>query len=239
MVRTTRVAVVDDDDASCRRMVDYLNRYEQENGETFTVTVFTDGEAFIGGYAPVYDILLLDIQMQPVDGVQLAHRVRERDRSVVIVFITSAPQYAIKGYEVGALSYLLKPLPWFAFSQELKRCIDQVRRQVDESMIVADSGATRRVDLKDMVYVESVRHSSVMHTLEGQVTLSSPLKDLESRLEGRNFYRSNSCYLVNLAHVVGVEGQDCLMSTGERLRISRPRKKAFLTALAAFVGGQR
>lgn len=63
-----------------------------------------------------------------MDGMAAARRIRERDDKVVIVFITAAPQYAISGYEVRALSYLLKPLPWFAFSQELKKSIDMVRR---------------------------------------------------------------------------------------------------------------
>ena len=118
-----RIAVVDDDSISCRTMVNYLSRYRKERHEELSVSVFTDGKAFADGYRPVYDILLLDIQMTPIDGIEVARRVRARDESVVIVFITSAPQYAINGYEVGALSYLLKPLPWFAFSQELDRSI--------------------------------------------------------------------------------------------------------------------
>ena len=73
---------------------------------------------------PRLDILLLDIEMSEMDGMAAARRIRERDDKVVIVFITAAPQYAISGYEVRALSYLLKPLPWFAFfagAQEIDR----------------------------------------------------------------------------------------------------------------------
>lgn len=87
-------------------------------------------------YSPVYDILLLDIEMKEMDGMEAARRIRERDDKVVIIFITAAPQYAISGYEVRALSYLLKPLPWFAFSQELKKSIDMVRRNDDDSMLM-------------------------------------------------------------------------------------------------------
>ena len=127
-MRNIRIGVVEDDPASCQLVLDYLNRYQQENGEQFTVSVFDDGARIVEKYAPVYDILLLDIEMKEMDGMAAARRIRERDDNVVIIFITAAPQYAISGYEVRALSYLLKPLPWFAFSQELKKSIDMVRR---------------------------------------------------------------------------------------------------------------
>ncbi|WP_390134103.1 LytR/AlgR family response regulator transcription factor [Bifidobacterium apicola] len=233
-----RIAVVDDDSISCRTMVNYLSRYRKERQEELAVSVFTDGKAFVDGYRPVYDILLLDIQMTPMDGIEVAHRVRARDESVVIVFITSAPQYAINGYEVGALSYLLKPLPWFAFSQELDRSIAQVRGRVDLSILIAEGARSTRIPLKDIVFIESVRHSSVIHTLDSSLTTNSTLKSLEGKLDQRGFFRSNSCYLVNLAHVTGMEDQDCIMSTGQRLRVSRPRKKSFMTALTAYVAGR-
>ena len=100
-----RIAVVDDDSISCRSMVNYLNRYRKERQEELAVSVFTDGKAFADGYRPVYDILLLDIQMTPMDGIEVARRVRAHDESVVIVFITSAPQYAINGDVSDLLAY--------------------------------------------------------------------------------------------------------------------------------------
>ena len=143
-MRNIRIGVVEDDPASCQLVLDYLNRYQQENGEQFTVSVFDDGARIVEKYTPVYDILLLDIEMSEMDGMAAARRIRERDDKVVIVFITAAPQYAISGYEVRALSYLLKPLPWFAFSQELKKSIDMVRRNGDDSMLIETGNGDRR-----------------------------------------------------------------------------------------------
>lgn len=238
-MRPIRIGVVEDDPASCQLVVDYLNRYQSEHGEEFVVSVFDDGATLVDHYAPIYDILLLDIEMKRMDGMEAARRVRERDDSVVIVFITAAPQYAISGYEVRALSYLLKPVPWFAFSQEMKRSIDAVRRNTDESLLVETGSKQLRVELAEIVYIESIRHTIVIHTLGGKLSITGTLKELEARLAGSDFFRSNSCYLVNLRYVVAVEDQDCVLSTGERLRISRPRKKAFLAALADYMGGSR
>ncbi len=100
-MRNIRIGVVEDDPASCQLVLDYLNRYQQENDEQFTVSVFDDGARIVEKYTPVYDILLLDIEMSEMDGMAAARRIRERDDKVVIVFITAAPQYAISGYEVA------------------------------------------------------------------------------------------------------------------------------------------
>lgn len=147
IVRNIRIGVVEDDPASCQLVLDYLNRYQSETGEQFTVSVFDDGARIVEKYSPVYDILLLDIEMKEMDGMEAARRIRERDDKVVIIFITAAPQYAISGYEVRALSYLLKPLPWFAFSQELKKSIDMVRRNDDDSMLIDTGKGQMRLNL--------------------------------------------------------------------------------------------
>lgn len=236
-MRNIRIGVVEDDPASCQLVLDYLNRYQKENDEQFTVSVFDDGARIVEKYSPVYDILLLDIEMKEMDGMEAARRIRERDDKVVIIFITAAPQYAISGYEVRALSYLLKPLPWFAFSQELKKSIDTVRSNVDDSMLIDTGKGQMRLDLADILYLESIRHTIVIHTLDGKLSINGTLKDMEAKLADYHFFRSNSCYLVNLRHVTGMADQDCIMSNGERLRVSRPRKKAFLTALTDYMGG--
>lgn len=236
-MRNIRIGVVEDEPAACQKVLDYLNRYQAENGENFTVSVFDDGAKIVEGYRPIYDILLLDIEMKQMDGMEAARRIRKIDSSVVIVFITNASQYAINGYEVQALSYLLKPVPYFAFSQEIKRSIETVRREADDSMLFEAGSQRTRVELKSIVYIESIRHTIIIHTLDGTLSISSTLKELEAQLADHDFFRSNSCYLVNLRHVTGIEDQDCIMSNGERLRVSRPRKKAFVAALAGYISG--
>lgn len=236
-MRTIRIGIVEDDPASAQLIVDYLKRYQSEFNQEFTVSLFDDGETLVERYKPTYDILLMDIEMARMNGLQAAKKIRERDDSVVIVFITAAPQYAISGYEVQALSYVLKPVPWFAFSQELKRSIDAVRRRNDDSMLVETGTNQMRVLLSDILYIESIRHTIIIHTFDGKLSITGTLKELETRLAEHDFFRSNSCYLVNLRHVTGVRDQDSVMSNGELLRISRPRKKAFMQALADYMAG--
>ena len=143
-----RIAVVEDEAVSRQLLADYLARYSEENGVSFEVTYFEDGGAIIGDYKPVYDIILMDIQMTHVDGMTAARAIREVDQEVVLVFITSAAQFAIHGYQVGALSYLMKPLPWFAFSQELSRCLEAVAKRRGASMTPPSASSNWRCSVR-------------------------------------------------------------------------------------------
>lgn len=112
----TRIAIVEDEAAVREQLAGYVQRYTRQYGTQFEVTMFTDGVEILEDYRPVYDIIFLDVEMQHLDGMETARRIRELDSDVLLIFITNMAQYAIKGYAVGALDYVLKPVPYFAFS---------------------------------------------------------------------------------------------------------------------------
>ena len=94
-----------------------------ENGVSIELNIFTDGKQIVFDYEPVYDIILMDIEMPGLDGMSAAEKIRETDRDVIIIFITNMAQYAIKGYQVRARSYILKPVNYYSFEMELKEAI--------------------------------------------------------------------------------------------------------------------
>ncbi len=233
-----RIGIVEDDPLSVDLIKEYLSRYGKEHNEEFRIDVFTDGNQIVSTYRPIYDILFLDIQMEKMDGIETARHIREVDGSTIIIFITSTPQYAINGYQVGALSYLLKPLPWFAFSQEMDRSMQMLKTKL-ETTVLFDVGSSKyRLAMKDILYIESIKHNIIVHIANGEtLQINSSLKVLEELLEPHGFFRSNSCYLVNMDHVIALEGQDSVMSNNEKLRVSRPRKNAFMAALTDYIAG--
>ncbi|MDR1387006.1 MAG: LytTR family DNA-binding domain-containing protein [Propionibacteriaceae bacterium] len=234
-----RIGVVEDDPASRRLLVDYVARYEAEHGLACQVTCFNDGRGLLDGLGLGFDLLLLDIQMPGLDGFTAAERVRQVDRDVVIVFITNTPRYALHGYEVDALSYLLKPVPYFALARELTRSLERMARRADDYIVISAGPDLVRLATRDIVYLESVKHRLIVHTLERQHSTVGPLKAMEATLAERGFFRSNSCYLVNLRHVTAVQQSSCVMTTGQSLVVSRPRKKDFLIALTDYLGAGR
>jgi DNA-binding LytR/AlgR family response regulator len=234
-----RIAVVEDDERNRAVLVDHLRRYEAEHGLSFDVSTFADGRDILAKYRPIYDIVLLDIQMEHVDGMTTAKRIRDVDQDVVLVFITNSPQYAIGGYQVAALSYLLKPVPYVALSEELDRCLEQVGKRERGFVLLSSGTEQHRVNVADIVFIESIKHRIVVHSTQREYSLVGSLTAMEEELAEKDFFRSNNCYLVNLRHVTGVQQSSCVLSGGHDLQISRPRKKAFLAALSDYLGGSR
>lgn len=235
---TLSIAIVEDDDRDRERLRTMLRTYETDNGLTIRLSEFEDGAAIIEGYQPQYDIIFLDIQMAGIDGMRAAAEIRKVDTSVILIFVTKTAQYAVNGYAVQALSYLLKPVSMFAVTSEMDRSIAQLGRVEQTSILVGPRSAPRRVDISDIVYIESSRHQIWVHTVNGPQTFSATLQEFDDLLSPRSFYRSHSSYLVNLKHVVQVDGDDCVMSNGDSIRISRSRKKGLLEGLTNYIGGQ-
>ena len=200
-------------------------------------TVSADGMELLDDYRPVYDILFLDVEMKHLDGMETARRVRELDKDVIIVFITNMAQYAIGGYAVGALDYVLKPAPYFAFSQQLRKAEEQLRRRARHYLALPVEGGMRRLDSSLIYYLESEGHRVHFYTEEGDFVAAGTLKAFEEKLAERPFARCNSGYLVNLAQVKSVQ-QGMVQVGPYELQVSRPRRKAFLAALADHIGGE-
>ena len=232
-----RIAMVEDEAAVREQLQGYIQRYTRQYGTEFAVTEFSDGVEILDAYRPVYDIVLLDVEMKHLDGMETARRIRELDRDVVLLFITNMAQYAIKGYAVGALDYVLKPVPYFAFSQQLQKAEEKLRRRARHYLAVPVEGGLRRLDTAQIYYMESEGHRVHFYTEEGEFLVPGALKTFEEKLADLPFARCNSGYLVNLAQVKSV--QQGLAQVGPyELQVSRPKRKSFLAALADYIGGE-
>ena len=236
-LRMTRIAIVEDEAAVREQLAGYVQRYTRQYGIQFEVTMFTDGVEILEDYRPVYDIIFLDVEMQHLDGMETARRIRELDSDVLLIFITNMAQYAIKGYAVGALDYVLKPVPYFAFSQQLQKAVNQLAKRTRHYLAVPVDGGMRRLDAATIYYIESEGHRVHFYTEDGDFSAPGALKALEEKLTGRLFARCNSGYLVNLAQVSGVQ-QNTVQVGPHELQISRPKRRAFLAALADYIGGE-
>lgn len=111
------IAIVEDEESYVRQLLEYIERFQQEHFQEIKTSIFRDGDEILEKYSADYDIILMDIQMQFVDGMTAAEKIREMDKSVILMFITNMTSYAVKGYEVDALDYMVKPVEYFSFSQ--------------------------------------------------------------------------------------------------------------------------
>lgn len=230
------IAIVEDDSGSARQLQDHLRRYQRETGTVIETVLFSDGDEITENYRPRFDLIFMDIVMRFKDGMTAAREIRRVDPEVLIVFLTNMAQYAVQGYEVEAADFLLKPLSYTTFRQRLERLLKRRRPAEMCYVTVPVKGGFRKLDVSRIFFVESRDHELTFHTGSENVTSSLSMRSAEEQLAGHSFFRGNNSYLINLAHVEGVQ-DGCALVGGQALRLSRPRRRAFLDALAGYLGG--
>ena len=193
-----KIAVVEDEDACADQLTAYIEQFGREKRLQVPVARFRDGDEIAEHYRGGFDIILMDIQMEFMDGMTAAMKIRESDRDVVIMFITNAPQYAIEGYQVQAVDYILKPISWFAFSESLSRALAGKRSRQREYITIALRNGRTKLDVDRICYVEVLDHRLIYNTLDGTYTTKGTISDAEAQLNPARFFRCNRCYLVNL-----------------------------------------
>lgn len=232
-----RIAVVEDETEFSEQLQVFLRQYEAEHRLCFEISVFGDGSELLRDYRQEFDIILLDIEMPEINGMDAAKQIRQVDDEVVLMFITNVADYAIRGYEVGALDFVIKPITYYAFSMRLTRGLKRVRRKEQREILLTLPDGVKKLELHRIYYVEVQNRMLHYHTDQGEYVVRGTMQSLEQSLGESCFAKCNYWYIVNLAHVSEVK-KNIVMVGGNELEISRRSRTAFLKALADYVGGR-
>lgn len=225
-----KIALVEDDDAIISQLKEYVQQYQETIQEELNLTIYHDGDEITSKYKSQFDLILMDIQMKFVDGMTAAEEIRRIDSEVMIIFVTNMTQYAIQGYKVGAMDYILKPVSYFSFCKHLGDAIARIKKRNRHYVTIPVKNGVLRLDVADIYYIESQGHNLIYHTRSGEHIASGTMQAAEQQFENYGFSRGNKGYLINLAHVDGVQDK-CALVKGESLQLSRPRHNAFLQDL--------
>lgn len=230
-----RIAIAEDIEFEREALMKCIKRYEQERGEAFSCAVFKDGEELLQGYDKGFDILLLDVAMPKVDGLTAARRIRRRDSRVIIIFITSMVQYAVQGYSVDALDFIVKPVGYMGLRLRLDRALARIAQSKPKMLEVRSANGLCCVAVNDIRYVETYNHKIIIHMEDAQLLTDMPMKQIEAALAGQPFFRCHTSYLVNFRFVDRVQGNDIEVD-GHCLPISRYRRRELMDAWTAYLG---
>lgn len=231
-----QIAIVEDEQ-DCRQQVrNYIKQFAVEYSEKFEIVEFINGKELLDSYTINYDIILLDIEMPIFNGMETAKKIRNIDQDVIIIFVTNMAQYAVNGYEVDALDFILKPVNYDSFVVRFLRAINRVKKKRNGRVILNLNNGVKTLGTQQIYYIESQNRFLVYHTNEGDYSVRGTMKSIEEDLARYNFVPCNHWFLVNLQHVLEINN-DYVNVDGQELEISRRKYKAFLEAFTRYMGG--
>lgn len=229
-----KIAVCDDEELFLKKIYQY---FWKQQGDS--VKCFLSPTALLEKYrAGVrYDVVFLDILMEPMNGIDLAKEIRRMDQKVVIVFLTVALEYAPAGYEVNAFRYLLKPVA----EADLALVLKEIKKTLDASfdtILLETPECEILIHTEELYYLEADNKESILHYMGDTIKVRRSLSELEEELSARHFVRVHRKYLVNLAHIREFDGKNLTLDCGRTLPLSRRRGMTFRNALNKYIGGE-
>lgn len=233
-----RVLMIEDDDAEAAELETAVRRYASERSIALSVT--REASAFdLFEQALSCDLVLLDIDLPGINGMEAAEALRDRGVRTPIIFVTNLAQYAVHGYAVDALDFIVKPVTWGSVSMALDRALRAARHKRDQSVVIRTRDGAAIISRRDLLYVEVRSHDLLFHEAgKGEPVLGhGSLSAVEQDLADGTFVRVNASCLVNMGHISRVRKDSLLMDDGSEQWFSRRKKKEALEKIAEYLGG--
>lgn len=232
-----RVALIDDDKRDREKLAEYIMCFAKEAGTDMDVFQFSSGDEFLGSYKKIYDIIVFDIDMPGTDGIECARRLRKKDADVVLIFVTNMAQYAINGYEVEAVDYIIKPISYYDFSMKFYRTVAKAAQKKEHILQIDTTEGIRRLRISAIVYAEVISHYIYLHTVKNTYKVRGSMKELEEELKEYSFQRIHRCYLLNLKYVEKIRNGE-VTAMGNILPVGRGYRTVLKQEYMRYVSGE-
>ena len=242
------VAILDDEKTVVEQLKSMISAYESIHGVQLKTTGFVNGGSFKPENLAGFDIFILDINMPGLNGLQIAKKIREKNEDCVIIFCTNYAQYALNGYEVSALGYIIKPITEYSLFKNLDRAVNSLDSKAKkvvkkEKLIVKTADEQKMIDMDKLVYVEIKRHDLYFYCLENDSLVAlktrGTMREMAQQLCQSRFARCNASYLVNMEHVSSIfkNKSQIQLTGGTTLSLSRKYKKGFTERFMEYIQG--
>jgi len=199
-----KIAICDDEQNQIEYLTSLVTSWSAHAGHSCEIRTFASAEAFLFEYEEdkAYDILLLDVEMKNMNGIELAKRIRKDNNRAEIIFITSHFEFVGEGYEVDALHYLIKPISAEKLTQVLTKAAEKLSVE-PPSVVISSDGEIVKLYESDILYAESYLHYVTIHTKDKEYKIKENISVFESKLSD-DFYRIHRSYLVSLKHITRI-----------------------------------
>ena len=224
-----RIAICDDEEAQRLLIQRYVEAWAADNKVALETELFASGESFWFAWEDdsSYDLLIFDIEMGQLNGMELAAGIRRKDEDIPILFVTGYDSYMAQGFEVAAMHYLLKPLrkeKLFTVLDKLKKM--RMRKKQEEKILFRAEEGPLSLPASKIWYIEAMAHQCILYTEDTSHVLCSSIGEMVRQLCGRReFVRCHRSYLVNVQHISAIVKPELVLDDGRRIPVSRSAEK--------------
>lgn len=228
-----KVSIVEDTPQDQDTLLTLINEWNDEHGHIIDCKVYTDAVSFLENGAMDSDIVFMDIRMPHINGMDAAEKLREMNSYPILIFLTTLAGYAIRGYTVDAMDFVLKPIKKEKFTKIFERALKQLE-QKKTYISLNTKGAARRVATDEVTFIEAFAHDKIFHIGSSTFTVYDDMEKIMDELPPE-FIRCHRSYIINLRCVETV-GKDTVKLVGEDtlVPVSRNRREQLLDALTEF-----
>lgn len=230
-MNTVNIAIVEDDTEDLNRLKECLDQYMQSCQYSFSIHHFPSGEDFLSSGLS-FHLVFMDIELPGVNGLETAKRLRETSEDEVLVLITNMVQYAIHGYAVKAVDYIVKPVMYEQLSLKMPGFLSIIKRK-QKSLLIKQKNSITKISIPQIRYIEVYKHDVFIQMEKEKLECYGTLKEFEQDLDGCGFVKCSQSCLVNLGYVQSFSG-DYVIVDGHQLQVSRREKKSFADAFIRY-----
>lgn len=230
------IGICDGEQAVRSLLSSYVERYRTETGTEIQLLSYNTGEKLLKNYLLEMNLIFLEIPFRKISGLKIAELIKQQDRNVRIVFLTTVLSYVLEAYEVGASNYLLKPLGYAKFCKEVSQVRAERSNSEALSFLEQNKKGIYKIYLHQIYYIETSGKSTLIHTTEEDIPSIRQMKQFEQLLAGTSLIRCHVGYIVNLRYFRKLEDFYLYLTDGTKLPVSRKRKTAVMERIVQLYG---
>ncbi|AWH76400.1 LytR/AlgR family response regulator transcription factor [Clostridioides difficile] len=229
------IGICDDELHYRLKIKDILKKVLSSYTMDYNIHEFSSGKELLCNYPKNLDILIIDIQMEILNGIDTSRKIREFDENLEIIFMTSFPEFMQEGYEVKAYRYILKPINEKKITKNILPCIDEIMKKRNNYLTIKVKNYVDRIKIDSIIYIETDRPNIVIYTHDNTYTTKMSISKIEKILSEFGFFRCHNSYIINLKLVQSMNGNSVVIN-GKSIPVSKYRVKGLKLAITNILG---
>lgn len=231
------VSIVDGNEKDTACLHKLLEEYFTKTGTAYSERVYKSGIDFIQS-SESCDLVIMDMRLDKLDGLETARIMRKLGNGAQLIYVTRAAESAIRGYEVDALDYILKPATQAAINFAMDKAMKRMEHASSTSLALKLPNGTASLSSNDITYVEVFDHNLVFHTVKGEYNVRGRLSRVYEQLDQDRFIVCNRSFIVNLRYVSGI-WNDHVMVGDTKIAISKSHRKEIAMRFSAYLNEKK